>query len=356
MRCPKCSYLSYEDVPRCRNCGYDFSLAVPPEVADAPTLDEPAAARAWQEAGARTPQDPADQMTPLDESTAVDLPLFEPPDAPGTPEAPGRPRADVPDPAPPRPRPSDPPMQLDPPPVPIPPAPPPLVVRRTVDVPRPRPATPTEPGGLRPSAAGRARPAPPAPAPALDFDEPPRRVDRPLAADEPATSDNGDNDSWHLPAAAREADDDATEVLPQAGAAADSGLGPRLLAGAIDAGLLIGINLLVVWLTLRLLALTWGDAGRLPVAPLVGFLALLDVSYLVTFTAASGQSIGKMLTGLRVTSDDGGRVPFGHAVLRSVIVLLCAVPAGLGLLPVLFDPHGRGLHDRMAGTRVGPAE
>ena len=30
MRCPKCSYLSYDDVERCRNCGYDFSLATMP--------------------------------------------------------------------------------------------------------------------------------------------------------------------------------------------------------------------------------------------------------------------------------------------------------------------------------------
>ena len=31
MKCPKCGYLGFEDVERCRNCGYDFSLtsAVP---------------------------------------------------------------------------------------------------------------------------------------------------------------------------------------------------------------------------------------------------------------------------------------------------------------------------------------
>ena len=27
MKCPKCGYLGLEDVERCRNCGYDFSLA-----------------------------------------------------------------------------------------------------------------------------------------------------------------------------------------------------------------------------------------------------------------------------------------------------------------------------------------
>src|SRR6185312_17553838 len=27
MKCPKCGYLGFEDVERCRNCGYDFSLS-----------------------------------------------------------------------------------------------------------------------------------------------------------------------------------------------------------------------------------------------------------------------------------------------------------------------------------------
>ena len=27
MKCPKCGYLGFEAVDRCRNCGYDFSLA-----------------------------------------------------------------------------------------------------------------------------------------------------------------------------------------------------------------------------------------------------------------------------------------------------------------------------------------
>src|SRR3954468_6558867 len=29
MKCPKCSYLGFERVDRCRNCGYDFSLTSP---------------------------------------------------------------------------------------------------------------------------------------------------------------------------------------------------------------------------------------------------------------------------------------------------------------------------------------
>src|SRR5262245_18688665 len=27
MKCPKCGYLGFESVDRCRNCGYEFSLS-----------------------------------------------------------------------------------------------------------------------------------------------------------------------------------------------------------------------------------------------------------------------------------------------------------------------------------------
>src|SRR5262245_4746548 len=33
MKCPKCGYLGFETTDRCRNCGYDFSLAERPPAA-----------------------------------------------------------------------------------------------------------------------------------------------------------------------------------------------------------------------------------------------------------------------------------------------------------------------------------
>lgn len=39
MKCPKCSYLSFDAGERCRNCGYDFSMAAPPP--DDPAADLP---------------------------------------------------------------------------------------------------------------------------------------------------------------------------------------------------------------------------------------------------------------------------------------------------------------------------
>ena len=41
MKCPKCDYLGFETGDRCKNCGYDFSLAADaaPATRDLPLRD-----------------------------------------------------------------------------------------------------------------------------------------------------------------------------------------------------------------------------------------------------------------------------------------------------------------------------
>ena len=280
MRCPKCSYLSFDDVERCRNCGYDFALAAPARQAEPPVPVDPAPEpRAWEPSRRR--RSPL-ETTPPAEGGALDLPLFEDPAA------------------------------HDAPPVIIPPAAPPL--RRRVEV--PRQSSRTEVPADVPLAGDRAA--------AFDWpDDPPTEPEHPVVPEAPR------------PAAAND-------------------LGSRVRAGLIDAVLLIAIDAIVVWLTLRVAGLDTTSWRLLPLVPLGGFLFLLNTAYLVTFTAASGQTIGKMITGERVVHETGGTVPFGHAVLRSVTLLACAIPFGLGLLPLFMDADRRGLHDRLAGTRVVP--
>jgi uncharacterized RDD family membrane protein YckC len=63
-----------------------------------------------------------------------------------------------------------------------------------------------------------------------------------------------------------------------------------------------------------------------------------------------------MAAGIRVVPADPAapvaeRVTFGHAIVRAAAFFVALLPAGLGLLPVLFGEH-RGLHDRLADTRV----
>jgi uncharacterized RDD family membrane protein YckC len=87
------------------------------------------------------------------------------------------------------------------------------------------------------------------------------------------------------------------------------------------------------------------------VVPLVAFLLLLNGGYLIGFTSAGGQTIGKMICGVRVTTDDGGRVDVAKAVVRAAGCLICAVTLGIGYLPV-FAADSRAVQDRLAGTRV----
>ena len=54
MKCPKCDYLGFEEVDRCRNCGYDFSLMSAPEIPELPLRSDHA------------------DLGPLDDLTLVD--------------------------------------------------------------------------------------------------------------------------------------------------------------------------------------------------------------------------------------------------------------------------------------------
>jgi len=81
-------------------------------------------------------------------------------------------------------------------------------------------------------------------------------------------------------------------------------------------------------------------------------LFFLCFGYFTLFYFLVGQTPGKMLMGLRVESAGGNPLTFGQAFLRSVGGLLQLVPAGLGLIALLFNREKRGWNDLLAGTRV----
>ena len=133
-----------------------------------------------------------------------------------------------------------------------------------------------------------------------------------------------------------------------------AGAGSRLMAAALDLGLLAAIDAAVVWLTLRItgLQLTVADLAVLPVVPMAGFFAVLGFLYLVGFSVGGGQTIGKMMAGIRVTGDDGRGVDLTGAVVRALACLAMVGTLWLAYLPVFLAADRRGLHDRLAGTRV----
>jgi uncharacterized RDD family membrane protein YckC len=131
----------------------------------------------------------------------------------------------------------------------------------------------------------------------------------------------------------------------------------RFAAGLFDLVLIGAIHAAVIALTLRVCGLTFAQLRVLPPLPLGTFLLLLAGGYIISFTVAGGQTIGKMATGVRVVPvaerDTGNaRVTLGSAVLRAVGCLVSILTGGLGYVPALVSHDHRALHDRLADTRV----
>lgn len=82
----------------------------------------------------------------------------------------------------------------------------------------------------------------------------------------------------------------------------------------------------------------------------VGDIALV-ASYFTFVTAATGQTVGKGLMGLRVVRTDGRPLDPLQSLIRVVGYVFSLMPVGVGFLLAAFPPR-RGLHDYLAGTIV----
>lgn len=125
----------------------------------------------------------------------------------------------------------------------------------------------------------------------------------------------------------------------------------RLYAAAIDIAILLPIWAAVVYFASR--SARVAVPALQPTWPwLVAYLAFLGLVYAGYFTGTTGQTLGKMAAGLRVV-DAGGQPPgYLRAFTRAVMGSCGVLAAGSGLLPMLFDPARRALHDRVFRTRV----
>ena len=314
MKCPKCGYLGFEDVERCRNCGYDFSLSPTsptPDLSirrDDPTPTPLEDLVLVDSAAAPLPPRMTDVAADVDRTLATaDVPDATPRRGAARPGSGASTQADN--------RPLE--LPLFGPPIPddepliTRPSPPraPLAVRRsTPDVPRLRPESPR--------------------APTLDLSSDPIPVDAPVAVRSTAAAWSSD------------------------GTPRDATVAARLIAVVIDLLLLAIIDAVVVYFTVEICGITLNDLGVLPKGPLVAFLFVQNGGYLVAFTAG-GQTLGKMAAGIRVVpSDSTATLDLGRAFMRTVMWVILAVPAGLGFVSAIVSRDHRGIHDRFAGTRV----
>lgn len=68
---------------------------------------------------------------------------------------------------------------------------------------------------------------------------------------------------------------------------------------------------------------------------------------------ATGRTIGKMVTGLRVVSIDGSEPSVGRMLVRQIfVVVLFPLTFGVSFFWSALSPKGRALHDYLAGTIV----
>jgi uncharacterized RDD family membrane protein YckC len=78
MKCPKCEYLGFESSDRCRNCGYEFSLAPVPDAFDLP-IDQSFAEPLIPSPDARAGERPGLNLDRVIGAAPDDLPLFASP-------------------------------------------------------------------------------------------------------------------------------------------------------------------------------------------------------------------------------------------------------------------------------------
>lgn len=77
--------------------------------------------------------------------------------------------------------------------------------------------------------------------------------------------------------------------------------------------------------------------------------------YFLATLAGRGATLGERIFGLCVVTEDGQTPKSGAVLARMVGMLLYVATAGLLFLPALFNREGRGLADRISGTRVDRA-
>jgi uncharacterized RDD family membrane protein YckC len=102
-------------------------------------------------------------------------------------------------------------------------------------------------------------------------------------------------------------------------------------------------------------AMTWGPAVEEEwrfQSTIVVFTLLFTLAYTVVLHALAGQTIGKLLAGIRVVTVEGGRVSPGTALLRYLACYVSLAVLGFGFLMAALRADRRALHDLLAGTRV----
>ncbi|BBY26362.1 RDD family protein [Mycolicibacterium sediminis] len=126
----------------------------------------------------------------------------------------------------------------------------------------------------------------------------------------------------------------------------------RALSALID----VTVVMIVYLIGIVLWATTLADLDTaFSAAVLIVFTVLAVVGYpVIVETATRGRSLGKVVMGLRVVSDDGGPERFRQALFRALsgFVEIWMLTGGPAVICSLVSPRGKRIGDVFAGTMV----
>ncbi len=88
------------------------------------------------------------------------------------------------------------------------------------------------------------------------------------------------------------------------------------------------------------------------VGPYYLFSTIITILYFTYFHGSIGQTPGKMMCGLKVVRVNGEPLGYGRAFLRWAGYLPSSLIFGLGFLWIAWDRNKQAWHDKIAGTRV----
>lgn len=132
-----------------------------------------------------------------------------------------------------------------------------------------------------------------------------------------------------------------------------AGLATRLVAAAIDLGLLFAAYSLASGVIASIVSAVFGTQLSLAAVIIItGAGVIVGGGIFATFWALAGQTPGMRFLSIRVVHHGSRDITLGCAVRRVLALILSLLPLGLGYFAILWDPLRHAWHDRLTGTEV----
>ncbi|MGG0669886.1 RDD family protein [Lederbergia citrisecunda] len=131
-----------------------------------------------------------------------------------------------------------------------------------------------------------------------------------------------------------------------------AGFWTRFWAYVIDLLIVSSISGIFIKPIFRVLDIKISNPSFLLFSPYKVTLLILFLGYFALMTKMAGQTVGKMILGIKVVRQDGGKLTWGTILFREVIGRFISKLLTIPYLLVIFMPKKEALHDLFADTYV----